>query len=251
MYNSEKISQELYNFLTKAQFTTSRSIIVFSGAGMSAESGISTFREKGGLWEEHDIEEVATPQAWVKNPKKVLNFYNMRRKQLLETKPNRGHELIAEMEADFNLRVITQNVDDLHERAGSKDVLHLHGELRKARSTQDEALIYPLEGWELNIGDTCEKGAQLRPHVVWFGEMVPAMDIAIDQLQECGLMIVVGSSLMVYPAASLVQMVDSSCPVLVIDPQKVDARAAGPLWHLPLGASEGLEILSSVLKSFL
>ncbi len=250
MYISENSAEGLHNFLSKAQFTTSRSIIVFTGAGMSAESGISTFRDKGGLWEEHDIEEVATPQAWSRDREKVLDFYNMRRKQLLEVEPNKGHQIIAKMEKDFNLKVITQNIDDLHERAGSKKVLHLHGELRKSRSSLDENLIYPIEGSELKIGDKCEKGSQLRPHVVWFGEMVPAMDEAIDQLEDCGLMIVVGSSLMVYPAASLVQMVETDCPVIVIDPDEVVAHAAGPLLHLACGASEGLEMLHSVLKSF-
>ncbi len=250
MYIPEKSAERLNNFLIKAQFTTSRPIIVFSGAGMSAESGISTFRDKGGLWEEHPIEEVATPEAWRKNQVKVLNFYNLRRKQLLEVSPNDGHELIAALQSEYEVRIITQNIDDLHERAGSKEVLHLHGELRKARSTVDESLIYPIEGWELKIGDSCEKGSQLRPHVVWFGEMVPAMDDAIALLRDCGMMIVVGSSLQVYPAASLLQMIDQDCPVLLIDPNEVDARSSGPLLHLPYGASQGLQILREVLKSF-
>lgn len=250
MYITEKTAQGLYKFLSKAQFTTSQSIIVFSGAGMSAESGISTFRDKGGLWENHPIEEVATPEAWRKDREKVLDFYNMRRKQLLSVEPNEGHKTIATLERDYNLKVITQNVDDLHERAGTQQVLHLHGELRKARSTVDPSLIYPIDGWALDMGDRCEKGSQLRPHVVWFGEMVPAMDEAIDYLDDCRLMVVVGSSLLVYPAASLVQMIDPTCPLIVIDPEEVPVQSGGPILHLKLGASEGLNLLHNVLKSF-
>lgn len=250
MRNRDQTTERVHQFLKSAQFTTSDHIIIFSGAGMSAESGISTFREKGGLWEEYAIEEVATPEAWARDPHKVLNFYNMRRKQLLEVEPNEGHHAIAELQREFNLRVITQNVDDLHERAGTSDVLHLHGELRKARSTADDTRVYSIEGWALNWGDQCELGSQLRPQVVWFGEMVPAMDEAVDLLAHCRLMIVIGSSLQVYPAASLVQMIEASCPLIVIDPHPVQTYGTGPLLHLESGASAGMNLIQSVLKSF-
>lgn len=250
MPHTGKVAHQLEDFLKLAQFTTSDSIIVFSGAGMSAESGISTFRDKGGLWEKHPIEEVATPEAWQRNPQKVLGFYNMRRQQLLSVSPNEGHQIIAELEKEFSLKVITQNIDDLHERAGSTAVLHLHGELRKARSSVDEELVYPIKGWELNMGELCEKGSQLRPHVVWFGEMVPALEEAIKQLEDCGLMIVIGSSLQVYPAASLVQMVPPSCPVVLIDPEPMSVQGSAPYFQIRSGASEGLNLISSVLKHF-
>lgn len=250
MLDSENSAQRLNNFLIKAQFTTSQPIIVFSGAGMSAESGISTFRDHGGLWDQYRIEEVATPEAWRADREKVLNFYNIRRRQLLRVQPNAGHRLIASLEQSLQLRIITQNIDDLHERAGSTDVLHLHGELRKSRSSLDDQLVYPIQGPDLNLGDKCEKGSQLRPHVVWFGEMVPAMDEATRWLEDCGLMLVIGSSLQVYPAASLVQVLAPSCPVVLIDPAKVSSMAPGPVCHLSLGASEGMQIVTKVLKAF-
>lgn len=250
MLGSENPAQRLNNFLIKAQFTTSRPIIVFSGAGMSAESGISTFRDNGGLWDQYPIQEVATPQAWRADREKVLDFYNIRRKQLLEVDPNPGHYQVAELEKSFNLKIITQNIDDLHERAGSKRVLHLHGELRKSRSSMDDSLVYDIEGSTLNIGEKCERGSQLRPHVVWFGEMVPAMDEATEWLRDCGLMIVIGSSLQVYPAASLVQMMEPDCPVVLIDPAEVSSMARGPVLHLSKGASEGMQIVAEVLKAF-
>ncbi len=242
--------ESLRDFLVSSKFTTSSSIIVFSGAGMSAESGIDTFRDQGGLWEKHPIEEVATPEAWRANPRKVLDFYNIRRKQLLEVEPNRAHEIIAEIEQDYDLKVITQNIDDLHERAGSKQVLHLHGELRKARSSIDESLVYPIEGGEIAFGDTCEKGSQLRPHVVWFGEMVPAMDKAIPLVQEADLLVVIGSSLQVYPAASLVDLMSAEKSVLVIDPEAPSFRPNDRLFHFRRKAIEGMQILQELIKSF-
>ncbi|HEY9115835.1 MAG TPA: Sir2 family NAD-dependent protein deacetylase, partial [Bacteroidales bacterium] len=150
-----------------------KTIVVLSGAGMSAESGVQTFRDNNGLWHNHRIEEVATPQAWYANPELVLDFYNQRRKQLFEVEPNTGHKALVKLEEKFTVQVVTQNVDDLHERAGSSNVLHLHGELKKVRSTLDPNLVYTLDGWELKMGDLCEKGSQLRPHIVWFGEAVP------------------------------------------------------------------------------
>lgn len=250
MHPLNKSAIELRDFLKSAQFTTSHSIIVFSGAGMSAESGISTFRDEGGLWEKHSIEEVATPDAWRRDKEKVLHFYNLRRKQLLEVEPNEGHQLIAKLEEDYNVKVVTQNIDDLHERAGSNKVLHLHGELRKARSTINPQDLYDIEGWELKLGDRCARGSQLRPHVVWFGEAVPALDEAINWLEGCGLMLVIGSSLQVYPAASLVQMVDPNCPVVLIDPEPMAVQGTSPYFQIQLGASEGMRLISSVLNSF-
>jgi len=187
-------------------------IVVLSGAGISAESGISTFRDAGGLWEGYDIRDVATPEAWNKNKALVLDFYNMRRKAALDAKPNAGHLALAELEKHFKVTVITQNVDNLHEKAGSTKVIHLHGELFKSRSTGDEKLIYDIEGWELKLGDKCEKGFQLRPHIVWFGEMVPMMDIAVEEAATADVFIVVGTSLQVYPAAGLMDYVAAESP---------------------------------------
>ena len=161
-----------------------KKLVVLTGSGISAESGIKTFREMGGLWEEYDVMEVASPQAWERNRDLVLRFYNERRRQLLKAEPNPGHLGLAELEQHFNVEIITQNVDDLHERAGSSKILHLHGELKKVRSTADPSLIYELDGWELKAGDKCEKGSQLRPHIVWFGEPVPAIESA--SVNRCG-----------------------------------------------------------------
>lgn len=241
---------DLKNLLIESKFTTSSSIIVFSGAGMSAESGIATFRDSGGLWANYKIEEVATPEAWQADPEKVLDFYNMRRKRLLESEPNDAHRAIANLAMDLKLKVITQNIDDLHERAGSNDVLHLHGELRKARSSRRDDLIYDIEGWELRMGDFCELGSQLRPHVVWFGEMVPAMDEAIPLVQEADIMIVIGSSLQVYPAASLVQVMGGNKPVIVVDPASPNVQRSGSYFHLPLKAVEAMELIAELIASY-
>jgi len=196
-------------------------IVIFSGAGISAESGISTFRDNGGLWDKYDVKEVATPDAWRNNPKLVLQFYNERRKQVLEAVPNAAHKAIVELEKKFDVTVITQNVDDLHERAGSKKVIHLHGEIRKSRSTYDPSLIYTIKGWELNPGDRCEHGSQLRPHIVWFGEMVPEMTRAQDIAATADVLITVGTSLNVYPAAGLVHVAPKTSSLYVIDPNEV------------------------------
>src|SRR6056297_3048523 len=178
-------------------------LVVLSGAGVSQESGIDTFRGAGGMWEKYDVTELASPDAWRRDPELVLRFYNMRRKKVLEAEPNGAHRKIADLENEFDVHVVTQNVDDLHERAGSSRVLHLHGEIRKARSTKNPTLIYDIEGAELNMGDTCELGSQLRPHVVWFGEAVPAMNEAVDIVSEADVLLVIGTSLNVYPAAGL------------------------------------------------
>lgn len=196
-----------------------KQIVVLSGAGISAESGIKTFRDDDGLWQNHRFEELATPEAWASNPQLVLDFYNARRKQLLECEPNEAHKSLVKLESQYDVQIITQNVDDLHERAGSKNVLHLHGELRKVRSTKFPELIYELDGWELILGDKCEKGAQLRPHIVWFGEMVKNIEPAIQMVQNADHLLVIGTSLMVYPAAGLINYAPDDCPITLIDPK--------------------------------
>jgi NAD-dependent deacetylase len=196
-------------------------LVVLSGAGMSAESGLRTFREMGGLWETHDVYEVASPNGWARDRSMVLRFYNERRKQLLETSPNPGHLGLVELEQHYDVRIVTQNVDDLHERAGSLNVLHLHGELRKAQSTSDPNLVYELKGWELKEGDLCEKGSQLRPHVVWFGEAVPAIEEAAELVSTASILVIIGTSLNVYPAAGLINYVPEGVPIFVIDPNEV------------------------------
>ncbi|MVM34488.1 NAD-dependent deacylase [Spirosoma sp. HMF4905] len=195
-----------------------KKIVVLSGAGISAESGIPTFRASDGLWENHRIEDVATPEAWQRNPALVQDFYNQRRKQALSVKPNAGHLALVKLEEKYDVTIITQNVDNLHEKAGSSKVVHLHGELFKSRSSIDESLVYDIDGWEIKQGDLCKKGSQLRPHIVWFGEAVPMMDVAVDITQEADIFIVVGTSLNVYPAAGLVYAVQSGVPIYVVDP---------------------------------
>lgn len=193
-------------------------IVVLSGAGMSAESGLQTFRDNNGLWNNYRVEEVATPEAWLHNMPLVLEFYNQRRKQLLECEPNAGHFALAALEAGYDVRIITQNVDDLHERAGSSHVLHLHGELRKIRSSIDPDYVIEMEGWELKQGDKCPRGSQMRPHIVWFGEPVPNIHIAAEIATSADILIVVGTSLQVYPAAGLVHFAPVESPKYYIDP---------------------------------
>jgi NAD-dependent deacetylase len=193
-------------------------LVVLSGAGISAESGLSTFRDAGGLWEGHDVMEVASPQGWARNMDLVLEFYNARRRNLLDVAPNPGHLALVKLEAAYDVTVITQNVDDLHERAGSSFVMHLHGELMKARSERYPELVYP---WTKDIrkGDLCERGAQLRPHVVWFGEAVPMMEPAIEAVASADIALIVGTSLQVYPAAGLIHFAPSPCQVYYVDPR--------------------------------
>jgi NAD-dependent deacetylase len=194
-------------------------ITILSGAGVSAESGISTFRDANGLWENHRIEDVATPQAWQRNPELVLEFYNLRRKQLFEVEPNAAHFAITELQKGFEVQVVTQNVDDLHERAGNTNVLHLHGQLKQVRSTGYPFQVYDLDGWELLLGDKCEEGHQLRPHIVWFGEDVPNLPVAAQMVSESDAVIIVGTSLNVYPAAGLYQYARPDAPIWIIDPK--------------------------------
>ncbi len=224
-------------------------IVVFTGAGISAESGIKTFRDSDGLWEEYNIEEVATPQAWYKNKELVLEFYNKRRKQVLEAKPNAAHEALVLLEEKYNVYIITQNIDNLHERAGSKNVLHLHGEIMKSRSTLDASLVYPINSWELNTGELCEKGAQLRPHIVWFGEMVPEMENAYAIAQTADIFIVVGTSLAVYPAAGLIDYVPNTIPKFLIDPNHISVNSITNLTILKEKAGVGLPNLVSKLMT--
>lgn len=195
-----------------------KKIIILSGAGISAESGILTFRDMGGLWEKYRIEEVASPIAWRKDPQLVLDFYNIRRKQLLEVKPNEAHYSLVELENHYDVEIITQNVDDLHERAGSGDVLHLHGELKKVRSVKDDYLISELDGWELKLGDLAKDGEQLRPHIVWFGESVPNIEKATERVSKADILIIIGTSLAVYPAANLFNYAPKHCKIYYIDP---------------------------------
>ena len=225
-----------------------KKLVILTGAGMSQESGLRTFRDMGGLWEEYDITEVATPEAWRRNPSLVMQFYNERRKQLYECEPNAGHRGLVELEKDFDVSIITQNVDDLHERAGSTKIVHLHGELKKARSSVDESLVYDIDGWELRFGQKCTKGSQLRPHIVWFGEAVPAMDDAIPLVEEADILVVIGTSLNVYPAAGLVNYTRSEIPIFVIDPERPQVYIRN-VNYIQEKAGKGVEILKEKLKS--
>ncbi|UAB83549.1 NAD-dependent deacylase [Zunongwangia sp. SCSIO 43204] len=194
-----------------------KNLVVLTGAGISAESGIKTFRDADGLWEGHDVMQVASPLGWEKDQELVLDFYNQRRKQLLSVDPNKAHTVLAELEQDFNIEIITQNIDDLHERAGSSNVLHLHGELLKARSTFDENLVIDWKQ-DIKIGDFCEHNFQLRPHVVWFGEAVPMMEKAIQKVSNADIIAIIGTSMQVYPAAGLIDFAPVKTPVYFIDP---------------------------------
>lgn len=225
-----------------------KNIAVLTGAGMSAESGLSTFRDNDGLWDKYSVYEVATPEAWAKNQQLVLDFYNERRKQLFEVAPNSGHLLLAQFENDFDIHVITQNIDDLHERAGSSKVLHLHGELKKAVSTKYPNDVQEINGWQLNLGDNCKKGYQLRPHVVWFGEAVPAMVEAEEIVNNCDALVVIGTSLNVYPAANLLYQIRKGTPIWVIDPGEMDLSSHKKCVHLKENATTGIEKLKSQLS---
>jgi NAD-dependent deacetylase len=215
-------------------------IVVFTGAGMSAESGLKTFRDSGGLLENHKIEEVATPEAWNKNPSLVLDFYNQRRKQCIEASPNAAHVSLLRLEELYDVQIITQNIDDLHERAGSKNILHLHGEIRKARSTHDDSLIYTLKGDAIRLGDVCEKGSQLRPHIVWFGEQVPMMYTAINLVSSADILIIIGTSLSVYPAARLIEYAPKHATLYYIDPNATTLKNLKTIHSINTSAVKGL-----------
>lgn len=226
-----------------------KKLIILTGAGMSAESGIATFRDAGGLWEKYPVEQVATPEGFAANPQLVLDFYNLRRKELLKAKPNAGHWGLAELEKDFDTYIITQNIDNLHEQAGSTRVLHLHGELMKVRSTADASLIYELspDNCELKIGDVCEKGYQLRPHIVWFGEAVPMIEEASEWAHQADIFVIIGTSMNVYPAAGLLDYVKKSVPIYLIDPNHVRTNRYDAC-HIMKGASEGVKELKELLS---
>lgn len=225
-------------------------VVVFTGAGMSAESGIRTFRDSNGLWEEYRIEDVATPEAWQKNPVLVTNFYNERRKQVIQAKPNDAHKTLAELEKHFKVTVITQNVDDLHERGGSSEVIHLHGEIMKLRSVQDPSLIYSLEDWEVAADAKNESGHNLRPHIVWFGEMVPKMDEAVFMTMKADIFIIIGSSLEVYPAAGLVQYAPEQSEKYLIDPHAKEIQGVENLKIIKKTAVQAVpELVKKLIKS--
>ncbi|TVR77331.1 MAG: NAD-dependent deacylase [Chitinophagaceae bacterium] len=226
---------------------TKKRIIVLSGAGISAESGLSTFRDSGGLWENYRIEDVATPEAWQMNQDLVLDFYNMRRKQLKEVKPNKAHTFIADLEKNYDVTVITQNVDDLHERAGSTNIIHLHGELLKVRSTGNENLIYDWEK-DLVTGNLCPEGSQLRPHIVWFGEAVPMIYKAMDLMPSADIVIVIGTSLQVYPAAGLVNYARPGVPVYIVDPTSPPVHGLDNIHFIKKSATEGVEQIKKILN---
>jgi NAD-dependent deacetylase len=228
-----------------------KKIVVFSGAGMSAESGIKTFRDTGGLWEEYKIEDVATFDAWERDQNLVLNFYNERRKQVMEAQPNEAHKMVAELQKHFDVQVITQNIDDLHERAGSKKVLHLHGEIMKGRSTAKQELVYPLKHWEIKAGDLCEVGSQIRPHIVWFGEAVPEMDKAGELAAKADIFITIGTSLNVYPAANLIHVIEGHIPKFLVDPGDFNLDYIKNLTIVKATAVEGMKILTKKLNELI
>jgi NAD-dependent deacetylase len=218
-----------------------KKIVVFTGAGVSADSGIATFRDSDGLWAQYRIEDVCTPEALQRNRALVIEFYNKRRRELFERKPNAGHYAIAELEKHFDVEVITQNVDNLHEQAGSSSVLHLHGELMKLRSSRNPELIVPIEGWEQPLDATAPDGSLLRPHIVFFGESVPMIEPATALVEKADLLIVVGTSLAVYPAASLVHYARPEVPIILVDPGKPDTHLIrNPLTHIQARSAEGL-----------
>jgi NAD-dependent deacetylase len=224
-----------------------KKLVVLTGAGISAESGIKTFRDANGLWEGHNVMDVASPEGWNRNTALVLDFYNLRRRQLHEVKPNLGHIVLAELENDFDVHIITQNVDNLHEQAGSTKVLHLHGELLKVRSTKNDNYILDWQH-DLNLGDVDENGNQLRPHIVWFGEAVPALDEAIAITQTADYLVIIGTSMQVYPAAGLLHYTNKNVPILYIDPKPATIYdLQNPLEIIPMNATEGVPLLKEKL----
>jgi NAD-dependent deacetylase len=225
-------------------------LVVLTGAGISAESGLKTFRDDNGLWEGHDIMEVASPQGWEKNREKVLEFYNLRRKACLNAKPNIAHLKLAALEQSYKVTIITQNVDDLHEKAGSSTIIHLHGELFKSQSTVDSRLIYPMDGWELKIGDKCEKGCQLRPYIVWFGEAVPKMTKAIKAVEKADALVVIGTSMLVYPAAGLIDYASIGTPKIIIDPKIPPVQSQNDVYFIEEKASSGVNKMEKLLKNW-
>lgn len=227
-----------------------KKLVILTGAGISAESGLKTFRDSDGLWEGYNIEDVATPRAWRKDPQLVLDFYNYRRKNVQDASPNAAHYGLAELEMDFEVTIITQNIDDLHERAGSTRILHLHGEILKMRSERDEALVYPITG-DIKLGDKASDGYQLRPYIVWFEEPVPMMEQAVPLVREADIFVVVGTSLVVYPAAGLVHYTQPGIPIFVLDKKLPYIPDTGYLTCIEKPATEGISILRDQLKLIL
>jgi NAD-dependent deacetylase len=225
-----------------------KKLVVLTGAGISAESGLKTFRDSDGLWEGHRVEDVATPEAFARNPNMVLDFYNYRRQQVATAEPNKAHRTLAQLENDFDVQIITQNIDDLHERAGSTNVLHLHGEIFKMRSSRNTQLVYPIKG-DIRMGDLAEDGAQLRPYIVWFGEAVPMIEPAAELVAEADLFAVVGTSLVVYPAAGLVNCAAEDTPVFVVDKKIPPIKAGNKLKIFEQPATEGMVALQLLLLS--
>ena len=233
-----------------------KKITVLTGAGVSAESGVSTFRDSDGLWENHKVEDVASIDGWYRNPQLVLDFYNARRAQLFQVRPNSAHLAIAELEKDYKVTVVTQNVDNLHERAGSTKIIHLHGELTKVRPENccndrdgySEETVFDIGADEINLGDMAPNGAQLRPHIVWFGEAVPKIEAAIEAVEAADILLIVGTSLQVYPAAGLYRYAKMGTPIFIIDPKDVPVRD-GRLTHIKEVATKGMEVFKNILKS--
>ena len=223
-------------------------IVVLTGAGISAESGLKTFRDSDGLWNGYDVYEVASPAGWEKNPKLVLDFYNDRRRDVAAAQPNAAHIGLAELEKDFDVTIITQNIDDLHERAGSTRIIHLHGQIFLMRSVKDDTTIYPINS-DIQLGDTAEDGSQLRPHIVWFGEAVPMMEKAVSVMNDCDYFVVVGTSLQVYPAASLLQYAPPYLPKFIIDKKIPEISSSPNLTLIEKSATEGVAELRSILKT--
>lgn len=229
-----------------------KKLVVLSGAGISAESGISTFRDAGGLWDKYPVEQVATPEGYAANPELVIRFYNERRKQLLDIQPNEAHKIVAELEHCFEVTVITQNIDNLHERAGSSHIIHLHGELTKVTSSHDPNNPHYIqeltpENFEVKMGDKAKDGSQLRPFIVWFGEAVPEIETAIQYVQQADVFVIIGTSLNVYPAAGLLHYVPHHAEVYLIDPKEVRVSSAHPVHVIQKGASKGMEELRELL----
>jgi NAD-dependent deacetylase len=222
-------------------------IAVFTGAGISAESGIPTFRGSDGLWEGYRIEEVASPEGWLADPQKVLRFYNERRRHIRQASPHLGHTILAEWQHTHDVQIITQNIDDLHERAGSENVLHLHGEIFKSRSSKDPNLVYPCTD-DIQLGDTCALGSQLRPHIVWFGEPVPMMEPAVEMVLQSDMLVVVGTSLVVYPAASLLQFADPSIPVFIVNPEPPSTHSPANHHYIQEKAGKGLAVWAQIIQ---
>ena len=228
--------------------TTNKHIVIFTGAGISAESDLDTFRTEGGLWQQYSVKEVATLSGWKKDREKVLNFYNLRRQQVRQAKPNAAHFALTKLEEYFKVSIITQNIDDLHERAGSNNILHLHGEIMKSRSTVNQHLLYPLRNKDIALGDKCERGSQLRPHVVWFGEPVPEFIAAYKITQQANLLLVIGTSLQVYPAASLLNHVSSGTPIILVSPE-MDDVPNHITWHQDTAANKTPELVNELINT--